>query len=105
MADCDCKEPCEDCKHEDSVDLDNISNVLFDSLSNADDKESVEEEEEAETKEKTTKTKEAKKNTKKTKKVECKNKEYKDPVTKEYKLNFNNKVGRRVWGESYGNVL
>ena len=47
-------------------------------------------------------TKEAKKISKKPSKVECEKKEYKDPITKEYKLDFNNKVGRRVWGESYG---
>lgn len=108
------------------VDLDNISNVLFSGLDSvSDDKEEqdeepveeekVEEAEEVETKEekkdkkleeqeeveeKVAKTQEIKEN-KKPSKIECEDKEYKDPITEEYKLEFNNKIGKKVRGERY----
>ena len=80
MTNCDCKEPCEDCKEE-KPDLDNISNLLFNEVN----KQPVQEEKPKQ------KTQEKPKNQNKVKKqsprkIECENTEYKDPVSEEYKL-------------------
>lgn len=132
MKNCDCEEPCEDCEHEEKVDLDNISNVLFGGITNA--KESSEEEvpaeeveepveesseevseedsegenieeeveEKSEESDKENIEKEVKEEVKKKpSKVECEDKEYKDPITEDYKKEFNNKIGRKIRGKRY----
>jgi hypothetical protein len=152
MKDCDCEEPCEDCKHEEKVDLDSISNVLFGNTVNAKessgeaevpeegskeeideekveaeeaDEESseeeleVEEEMSEEVEDKETIEKEVKEDGKKVKAIEGRpskpqeskilekskkeeKKDYKDPITEDYKKEFNNKIGKNIWGKRFG---
>ena len=112
MTECDCKEPCEDCQHEETVDLDNISSLLFNEVNSGVEKESKGkkqekkevkvEKEEIEEKKDSKKKEKSKEIKKASRKVECEKREYKDPITEEYKLKFNNKIGRKVWGNKYG---
>jgi len=95
MTNCDCKEPCEDCKHEDDVGLDDISSVLFNDLNNS--LESKAEEPAKEIKQEEKKVSEQKQVKKASRKVECENTDYKDPVSEEYKLMWNNKMGQHIW--------
>ncbi|MBW2977226.1 hypothetical protein KY331_00110 [Candidatus Woesearchaeota archaeon] len=93
MTNCNCKEPCEDCKEE-KVDLDNISGLLFNEVSN----ENVQEEKEQKPKRSKNKVKKSKAVKKESpRKIECENINYKDPVSEEYKLMWNNKMGCTVW--------
>jgi hypothetical protein len=94
---CNCKEPCEDCKHEEKIDLDNISDLLFNEAglqANAEKKKESKEDKPG--KEKLDKDepvkKEASKNTV--------NAVYKDPISEEYKLMWNNKIGKNFWTEN-----
>lgn len=98
MKECNCKEPCEECKHEESVNLDDISGVLFNDLkSNLVNKSQKTNEEVV--KEVKSNNKEKPKSVKKEspKKTGSENIKYKDPVKEEYKLEQNNKMGFNVW--------
>ena len=97
MTNCDCKEPCEDCKEE-KIDLDNISSLLFNEVS----KQAVQEEkpkQKIQVKPKKTNKAQNPKTLKKEspRKIECENIKYKDPVSEEYKLMWNNKMGFSLW--------
>jgi len=95
MTNCNCKEPCEDCKHEE-VNLDDISNVLFNSTrkEKIQDKKGIKSKKPAKNKPQNKKPKTIKKEPRK---IECENAGYKDPVSEEYKLMWNNKMGCTVW--------
>jgi len=104
MKECNCKEPCEDCKHEENVNLDDISGVLFNDLNNnLGDK--SQENKEVETEVKVEELNSKKENKEKPKvvkkenprKIECENIKYKDPIKEEYKLEQNNKMGFNLW--------
>jgi len=98
MKTCDCKEPCEDCKHEEKVGLDDISNVLFSGLNGSLESKAEEPKKEIKQEEKKV-SKEQPKQAKKEipRKLECENTDYKDPVSEEYKLMWNNKMGQHIW--------
>lgn len=94
MTNCNCKEPCEDCKHEE-VNLDAISNVLFDNVNKeVQANKEIKSEKQAKNKPQSKKPKIVKKEPRK---IECENTEYKDPVSEEYKTIWNNKMGFSVW--------
>ena len=91
MTNCNCKEPCEDCKEE-KADLDGISSLLFDEVNN----ENIQEEEQKpDIGSDKPKTKSAKKES--LRNIECETIDYKDPVSEEYKIRWNNKMGCTVW--------
>jgi hypothetical protein len=98
---------------EEKIDLDSISNVLFNNANNVKEgsKEEVEDKEEdikeAQKEEKRDAGNEVKKEEKKpkTKEPEEDKKEYKDPITEDYKREFNNKMGRKIRGERYAEDL
>jgi len=89
---CDCKEQCEDCEEE-KVDLDNISNLLFNEIDN----DSIQKEEGTKQIEQSEIKKVQK--AKEPKKIEFQNTDYKDPISDEYRRMWNNKMGFTVWNK------